>query len=171
MELHRFVFVFVCLLVVMGMVGCSPRPGGPENTSQSGAGLVEQLTLDELTARAERILVGGVTDIASYQEGEGNIYTLVTLAVEQTIKGESMGGEVVIRLLGGEMNGLGLWVEDVPSFQLGERAVVFLKEGEGIFSVVGGFQGKFTIDNNNIVSGNVPLTIFIDQLRAILAKQ
>lgn len=129
---------------------------------------MEQLTLDELAARAESILVGEVTDIASYKEA--NIYTLVTLSVEQTIKGET-GGQVTIRLPGGEVDGLGLQVEDVPSFESGERAVVFLEEGEGIFSVVGGFQGKFTIDRNNMVSGTMSLTEFIDQIRDILAKQ
>lgn len=55
----------------------------------SAFALVEQLTLGELTAKAESILVGEVTDITSYQEGEGNIYTLATLSVEQTIKGET----------------------------------------------------------------------------------
>ena len=64
-----------------------------------------------------------------------------------------------------------LWVEDVPSFQLGERAVVFLEESEGIFNVVGGFQGKFSVDENNMVSGSMPLSEFIDQIRDIVAKQ
>jgi hypothetical protein len=63
-----------------------------------------------------------------------------------------------------------MWVEDAPSFQLGERAVVFLDKGEGIFAVVGGFQGKFGIDKNNMASSNKPLTNFIDQLKAQLAK-
>jgi hypothetical protein len=131
--------------------------------------LVEKLTIEELTARANSILVGEVTDIACYREGEGNIYTRVTLSVEQTIKGETK--EVVnLRVPGGELNGQAMWVEDAPSFQLGERAVVFLDKGEGIFTVVGGFQGKFTIDKNNMVSGNMPLTNFIDQIKAQLAK-
>ena len=130
---------------------------------------MEQLTLDGLTAKAASILIGEVTDIASYKESEGNIYTQVTLSIAQTIKGETQG-EVVISVLGGELDGQTLWVEDAPSFQLGERAVVFLEEDEGIFSVVGGFQGKFSIDNNNIVSGKLPLFQFIDQIRDILTK-
>jgi len=170
MKSHLFISVLVCLLVLAGMAGCALSPGAPNTPSQSGQGLVEKLTLDELTLRADAILVGEVTDIANYQEGEGNIYTLVTLSVEQTIKGESEG-EAVIRVLGGEVNGQVLWVEDAPRFQSGERAVVFLNNGEGAFAVVGGFQGKFTIDKNNMVSGNMSLTEFIEQLRNILAKQ
>ena len=170
MKLYVFISVFVCLLVLAGMAGCALSPGAPNTPSQSSQGLVEKLTLDDLALRADSVLVGEVTDITIYQEGEGNIYTLVTVSVEQTIKGESEG-EVVIRVLGGEVNGQVLWVEDAPSFQSGERAVVFLEEGEGILSVVGGFQGKFTIDENNMVSGNMLLTEFIDQIKDILAKQ
>jgi hypothetical protein len=131
---------------------------------------VEKLTVEELTARADAILVGEVTDGSCYQEDEGNIYTQVTLSVEQTIKGETKEA-VSVRVPGGELNGQTLWVEDAPSFQAGERAVVFLEEREGILTVVGGFQGKFTIDNNNMVSGNMPLTEFIDQINNILASQ
>jgi hypothetical protein len=152
------------------MVGCGPGAEAPNPPSQSGAGIVEKLTVEELASRADSILVGEVTDIACYEEGEGNIYTLVTLRVEQTIKGETE--EVVnVRVPGGELNGQAMWVEDAPSFQMGEGVVVFLEEREGIFTVVGGFQGKFTIDNNNMVGGNMPLSEFIEQLRDILASQ
>ena len=155
----------ICVVLV---VAC----GTPASTnlSQSAGGLIEELTLDELAARADSILVGEVVDITSYQEGEGNIYTLVTLSVEQAIKGESEGEEV-IRVPGGELGGQTLWVEDAPSFEPGERAVVFLEEIEGAFGVCGWHQGKFTIDNNNMVSGNITLTEFIDQIRDILANQ
>ncbi len=163
--LQPAVILLISSLIALTLV---PGCGQPTLLTQSSAGLVVKLTLDDLTARADSILVGEVTGIASYQEA--NIYTLVTLSVEQTIKGESEG-EVSIRIPGGEVNGQTLWVEDTPSFQLGERAVVFLGEGEGIFSIVGGFQGKFTIDNNNMVSSNVSLTEFIDQIKGILATQ
>jgi hypothetical protein len=152
------------------MVGCGPEAEAPNPPSQSGAGIVEKLTVEELTARADSILIGRVIDIACYREGEGNIYTQVTLSVEQTIKGETQ--EVVnLRVPGGELNGQAMWVEDAPSFESGERAVIFLQGAEGSFTVVGGFQGKFTIDSNNMVSGNMSLTEFIEQIRGILAKQ
>lgn len=153
-------FILICLLVVSGIVGCTPSE--PERTPG-------QLTLEYLAAKADSILVGGVNNVTYYQEGEGNIYTQVTLSAEQTIKGET-GGEVVIRVPGGKVDGLEMVVTGTPSFQLGERVVVFLdKEAEGIFTVVGGFQGKFTIDNNMV--GDKPLTEFIDQIEDILSRQ
>lgn len=169
MKSHLFISVLICLLVLAGMVGCALSPGAPNAPSQSSQGLVEKLTLDDLALRADSILVGEVTDITVNKEGEGNIYTMVTLSVEQPIKGETEG-EVVIRVLGGEVDGQALWVEDTPSFQSGERAVVFLNKGGASFAVVGGFQGKFTI-RNDTVSGDMSLTEFIDRIKDILAKQ
>ena len=154
----------------LGTVGCGLEAETPNQPSRSSWGLVEKLTIDELAVRADSILIGEVTDSTYYQEGEGNIYTQVTLSVEQTIKGETEE-EVVIRVAGGEVDGQTLWVEDAPSFQSGERAVVFLNKGGASFAVVGGFQGKFTIDKNNMVSGNMSLTEFIDRIKDILAKQ
>jgi len=163
MKLNCFISILICLLAGMSMAGCSP--GSP---SQGTAGLVVKLTLEQLAAEADSILVGKVVNITSYQEGKGNIYTRVTLSVEQSIKGKT-GGEVVIRVPGGELNGQTMWVEDTPSFQLGERAVVFLDKGGGTFTVVGGFQGKFTVNSNNMV-GDKLLTEFIGQIQAILAR-
>ena len=126
----------------------------------SALALVEQLTLDELAAKADSILVGEVTGITCYQEGEGNIYTLVTLSVEQAIKGATQG-DVVVKLSGGEVDGLGLWVEDVPSFQLGERAVVFLEDMEDAFGLCGWYQGKFTVENDWVLERDQSLTNFM----------
>lgn len=116
------------------MVGYGPGAEAPNPPSQSGTGIIEKLTVEELTAGADSILVGEVTDSACYEEGEGSIYTLVTVSLEQTIKGETKEA-VSVRVPGGELNGQTLWVEDAPSFQMGERAAVFLEEREGIFVI------------------------------------
>ena len=167
MKSGRFVFIPLFLLVGATMAGCGPGTQTSSPPSQSTVGLVGKLTIEQLAARANSILVGEVTNIACYQEGKGNIYTLVTLAVEQTIKGEAEG-EVVIRVPGGEVGGIVMMVTDTPSFRLGEGAVVFLDNDEGTFTVVGGFQGKFPVDENNMV-GDKSLTEFIDQIKAVLA--
>ncbi len=169
MKLRPFKFALACLLAVSGMVGCSPGPKTPILPSQSAKGLVEKLTIEQLAARADSVLVGEVSDIGSYKGGEGNIYTLTTISVEQTIKGETRS-EVVVTIPGGEADGQTLWVEDAPSFQLGERVAVFLTEGEGVLNVIGGSQGKFSIDNNNMVIGNMPLADFINRIKVEVDK-
>jgi hypothetical protein len=132
---------------------------------QSSRGLVEKLTLDELATRANSVVLGEVVDVTYQKESNGSIYTLVTFSVEQNIKGET-SNEVVIRVLGGRLDEQIQVVEDAPSFKLGERAVVFLEKGDGIFRVVGGFQGKFTIDKDNMVD-NMPLQEFVEQVENV----
>jgi len=127
-----------------------------------------KITLEQLANGSDFILVGTVTNVAPYEQGDKNIFTQVTLSVELTLKGKT-GRELVIKVPGGVVGGLEMMVTDNPSFQSGERVVVFLNNSQGIFTVFGGFQGKFTIDENNLV-GNKPLTVFTDQIKAIIAR-
>lgn len=166
--------IIVVLLVSIGVLALFPActsGGGAINPppSQSASGLVEKLTLDDLAARANLVVLGEVVDVVYQKEANGNIYTLATLSIGQTFKGGTIK-EVVISTPGGKLNGKILEMESAPNFQLGESAIVFLEKGDGIFRVIGGFQGKFTIDKNNMV-GNVPLQQFVEQVRNAVAKQ
>ncbi len=136
----------------------------------TASALVEPLTIDELTARADSIVVGEVTDIACYEEGRGDIYTLVTLSVEQAVKG-GPGNEVVLRVPGGEVGGLRLSVSDTPSFQPGERVVVFLEEAGSAFKVSGWYQGKFAVVDNRVVETNQSLSSFIADIGQAMEAQ
>ncbi len=132
--------------------------------------LVEQLTIDELTAKADSIVVGEVIDMACYEESRGDIYTLVTLSVEQSVKGKS-AEEVVLKVPGGEVDGLTLSVSDTPSFRQGERVVVFLEEETSKFKVSGWHQGKFTVVNNRVVERDQSLTDFIAEIGQAMEAQ
>ncbi len=48
--------------------------------------------------------------------------------------------------------------------------MVFLESSDGFSLVVVGFQGKFTIDKDNMV-GNMPLQEFVEQVKNAIAKQ
>ena len=166
--------IIVVLLVGIGVLALFPACTSGEGKinpppSQSASGLVEKLTLDDLAARANLVVLGEAVDVVYQKEANGNIYTLATLSVGQSFKGGTIK-EVVISTPGGKLDGKILEVEGAPNFQLGESAIVFLEKGDGIFRVIGGFQGKFTIDNNNMV-GNVPLQQFVEQVRNAVAKQ
>jgi hypothetical protein len=167
----RFISIAICVLLAISIAACSSQPpaadvNAPADSANSTTGIVLKLTLKELAAAASSILLGEVTDIATYQDKSG-IYNLVTLEVGQAIKGKA-GQDVKIRVPGGEVRGNGLWVEDAPAFQIGERVIVFLEEHEGVLSVVGGFQGKHTIDNNDVVDGTTPLSEYIQQVKDLM---
>ncbi len=174
-KLSRLLFLLLVLILGAGIaVGCSPgtpAPATPTSAplSQSSGMLVEKLTLDDLAARANSVVLGEAVDVACHKDTNGNIYTLVTFSVEQIFKGET-ANQVVVSVPGGKLDGEMMEVEDAPNFLLGERAVVFLEKGDGIFRVVGGFQGKLTIDKGNMV-GNMPLQDFVEQVKNAVAKQ
>ena len=176
----------LCALVIMvALSACgSQTPSGPppetEEANEPGGvvsgklqWLMEELTLEELTIRADLIVVGTVVNIMSQREADqGPIYTLVTISVAHGIKGEADQEEIVIRLAGGEVNELQEWVEDVPSFQPFERVLVFIQQKEtNALSIVGGFQGKYTIEGEKIAGSNMTLSEFINQINSIMEQQ
>lgn len=167
MNYVRFIGATVCILVMEGTVACNRVP--PADTpSQSISRLVEKLTLDDLAARSHLTVLGEVIEVTYRKDTNGNIYTLTTLSVEQTFKGESVK-QVVITAAGGKVDGQMLHVEDAASFQPGERAVIFLEKNNETFTVTGGFQGKFIVDKNLMVD-NIPLQEFIQRVTEALAR-
>jgi hypothetical protein len=162
-------------ILALLLVGCTsganttnppPSPTNPPPLISSG--LVVKMSLDDLAAKANLVILGKVVNVVYQKEANGNIYTLVTFSVEQIFKGET-AQEMVISVPGGKFDGLIQLVEGTPTFQLSERAVVFLEKGDGIFRVIGGFQGEFTINEGNMV-GNVPLQQFVIQVNNAIAK-
>ena len=69
---------------------------------QSASAIVVELSVDELTLLSDVIVVGTVTDVASFRQDSG-IYTDVTVSVEQTVKGEPPGTEITVRQMGGRV--------------------------------------------------------------------
>jgi hypothetical protein len=89
----------------------------------------EKTNLAELTAGADSVIVGTVVERSSYWNDEHTgIYTSTVLAIDEELKGTIGQNNITITLPGGEADGIGEWVSDVPSFDQGEKAVVFLKK-------------------------------------------
>jgi len=142
--------------------------------------------LKELTDAADSILVGTVTERSSYWNDEHTrIYTSVVFSVEDRIKGEAGPDNVTITVPGGEVEGLGELVSEMPSFAQGEKAVVFLKklnkaqlpQAKSLpdkfpaqqFEVYAGFRGKFPIKGDKIDS--LPVAEFKDRVNKIVGGQ
>jgi len=131
---------------------------------------VGKVSLERVTAVADLIVVGTVADIASNDARTGNVYTLVTINVEQSIKGQAPQ-QVSVRVPGGVAGGLVRVTTGAPSFKTGERDVVFLQKPEGgIYTVAYGMFGKYAIDSSGMVN-NMSLADFVNQVKSILAIQ
>ena len=133
---------------------------------ENGHALLVKVSLEDLSIEASSIVVGEVTNVQFQWEG-GNIFTYVTVSVEQYVKGAG-GTEISVKVPGGTVGDITQWVSDVPSFQIGERMLLFLKDG--FFQIVGWRQGKFTIVNHEVMVENILVdeADFINRVRGIL---
>ncbi len=85
------------------------------------------------------------------------IYTDVTISVDKYLKNPQNSQEVIVRILGGNVNKDAMSAEDEPSFKVGEKVLLYLGEdtdqatknvGPQHFAVIGHSQGKFTLTAN-----------------------
>jgi hypothetical protein len=146
-----------------------PEPG--ENVTMS-SGLMVRLTLDDLIEESDTIVTGKVVDIfpsrfdpVTMISSYATVFTDVIIETERYLYGESQSKYIAVRVMGGRVDEMTMWVEDEPVFNLGEKTILFLTRTpelsippEGIawvnyYRVTGAMQGKFGyMDGNSSIS-------------------
>ena len=107
------------------MPSCSWVSPGPANAS-----IVQGLELEELVAHADRIVLGRVLFSESFQHPNGQLGTWHRISVEREIRGHAPDEqEVMVETLGGQVGDIAMRVEGEPSFTVGERVLVFIRDG------------------------------------------
>jgi hypothetical protein len=124
--------------------------------------MVKEMSLSEIVHESDVIVKGTVvaTEAKWITDQRGShIYTLVTLAPETTVKGAVPGKQLTVEVPGGTVGDVTESVSFSASFDKGEQVVLFLKSG----NIVGGFQGKFTVYDGKVYSGNneIPVEGFL----------
>jgi hypothetical protein len=116
--------VLLCLLVGTSMAMVIDIPAG------------------ELDNQSALIVTGTVTGQSSnWSDDQSSIYTDVTIAVGQVDKGLA-DNSVVVRIPGGEVGEVGLGVEDVPVFMVGDQVRLHLAPAQGgVYTLVSYRQG------------------------------
>jgi hypothetical protein len=106
------------------------------------------LSIAELTKRADVIVLGTVTSIASdWNVNRTAIETRIDLKVEEIFKGRVDHGKITFRQLGGVVGEIASSVGEAAPFEKGERVAVFLfKNKRDQLQLVGFFQGKFAVE-------------------------
>ena len=130
-------------------------------------------SLEQKTVKADLIVIGRVIDAkSSWNETRSQIYTYVSLSLEEIIKGCSLKKDITIRITGGAVGEIGAVVPEMASFRKGERALVFLERDlhSDHYLVLYGRYGKYEISHGNTVSGAVPLPEFLDKIRQYIPK-
>lgn len=122
----------------------------PSVESTARASVLTKLSLAEMTARAEQVLVGRVERIDSkfVQGHDGVIITEVQIRCQRSIRGAKEGALVTVRHLGGVVGELGQKVFGEASYQVGEEVVLLAEPREGALYSVGMAQGKLHIDRS-----------------------
>lgn len=118
--------------------------------------LVVRLSFEELTQRSPWIVAATVVRLESSMvamDGVGEcIVTDVTLRVTERLKSPTDAAELVVRILGGTLDGRtgagDSWqlCPEAPRYRLHENVVVFLRPHKGRLWNTGWQQGKYTLD-------------------------
>jgi hypothetical protein len=120
----------------------------------AGATTYLPVSFDELVTKADVIFVGEVVDVRPYAldtPGGTIIKTRVTFSVSDPLYGTTSLVEV-FDFLGGELNGVGMAVAEMPKFAVGDRRVMFARRERSINPIVGFTQGllRITRDVNGV---------------------
>lgn len=105
------------------------------------------VTFDELVTRADVIFVGEVVDVRPFalDTRDGTVIkTRVTFSVSDPLYGTTSLVEG-FDFLGGELNGVGMAVAEMPAFAVGDRRVVFARRERSINPIVGFTQGLLRV--------------------------
>ena len=116
------------------------------------ASMIEALDLAALTETAEEVILARVVAQDSHYDEHGRIVTDVEMLVEQAEKGSAQQGKtVIVRRLGGVVNGVGMRIEGEPSFVSGERTLLFAQKlaQSSVLRAVGMSQGVLRIVEKN----------------------
>ncbi|ETA67827.1 hypothetical protein MettiDRAFT_1262 [Methanolobus tindarius DSM 2278] len=129
---------------------------------------MEALSIEDLVSQSDIIIAGTVTGAypSRWNTADGQrpdksndelnigtedmIYTDIGVHVNKYLKNPLDTGDLQITIDGGTVGNDSIWVEDSPSFEYGEKVLLFLnwKSGRDEMTVTSGYQGKFTMIND-----------------------
>ncbi|MBI4851751.1 MAG: hypothetical protein HY819_08145 [Acidobacteria bacterium] len=117
----------------------------------ANAASIVKISDKNLVLSSDVIVTGKVIAIESqWDENRKNIYTNITLSLDQVIKGDIKSQVLVIEQLGGQVANKQVWLSASPEFSLNEEVLLFLKANEeGVLHTSHLAMGKFSISKEN----------------------
>ncbi len=127
-------------------LACAAALGSYGTASRAAVG--PPLTDEQMVERAGLVVVGRVLRVTSdWNADRTQIYSFVDVAVDQTLKGALNQKTLRLRVLGGAVDEIGLFVPETPQFTPKEEMVLFLERNpQTLFPVVGLERGKLTVE-------------------------
>lgn len=134
----------------------------------------QETKLKQLTVKADLIVTGKVLgNKSNWNMNKTRIYTDATLQVDEYLKGNNNGSQVVVTYPGGEVDGVGELYTHMPKFENNEDVLVFLKKDEKGYKVYDGEEGKIKIirdakTGEKMTSSNVRIDYLKTQIKSYL---
>src|SRR5215468_1309361 len=130
-------------------------------TAPSFATTVVPMSEADLASEAAAVVLGRVTALRShFDAGRGQIFTDVTLAVDEVVAGPPLPPTVTLRQPGGQVGTVRTWIEGSPEFLIGERVLVYLKVArDGSLRVLHLYQGKLSVMTDPLTGDEVAIRI------------
>lgn len=102
---------------------------------------------DDLIVGARAIVIGRVLTLGSRLDSDQDrIFTYITVAIDETLKGDISSSQIVLKEEGGEVDGQGSTIFGTPQFSRGERVLLYLDtRRDGSLRVHQMAFGKFSI--------------------------
>jgi hypothetical protein len=128
-----------------------------------------KVELPDLVNQAPLIVMGKVVDLKSdWLDGPGStIFTIANVKIKEVLKGNvAVGKTLLIKVYGGEKNGIGLDVSTEPKLKAGETIIAFLKKENNEYRPVQLLQGIYHLEGNNILENNLVVDEFIKQIKS-----
>ncbi|MFH1862029.1 MAG: hypothetical protein ABH878_04375 [bacterium] len=118
----------------------------------SSSALLPDFSKEELITNAEGIVLGQVRDLrCAWNEDHSQIFTYVTVAVEEQLKGSSSSSEILVQIPGGTVGEITLTVTDTPTLERGMRVILHtFFQDTGYLWIYGWEKGALVVENNAI---------------------
>jgi hypothetical protein len=109
-------------------------------------------SIADLSIGADVIVTGKVIEQkAQWNTDKTMISTMVTLQVDESLKGSVSGNKITLTHPGGEVGSVGEYYSHIPKFTNDEMVLVFLKKhNDQNYRVFEGESGKFTLIEDDI---------------------
>jgi hypothetical protein len=121
------------------------------------ATIVKPFTLRGLATEAHEVVRGEVIDEeVVYDAVWDRVYTHTVIRVDQAVGGQARPGElIVLRQLGGILDGLETRLVGTTDFTLGDEVVVFTRTDGALHYLVGMAQGSYFVMRDSAGTGTV----------------
>ena len=114
---------------------------------QVSAAVVLSFSLEQLVQEADLVVLGSCVETTGAWDADKKvIFTYITLALEECLKGDPCPTPIRIQQLGGKVGEVLMTVTGAPKFYENERVILFLKKSSSNYYHVAGLaQGKYSV--------------------------